>query len=160
MRAFWLEQGFGGTAPNHPLHPSESNPFDGQLLTASRRGSTMPKRDCGEQTMLKRMAPISAAAVMFGSVMPSQAAAAADRCGWYVVLGCSRSHSGAERILTKLGGEGVGGSAGAHVVDNSGLPNFTPGWWCVVDGPYSRRENAEEIAWKEAVPDAYSKNGC
>ena len=31
---------------------------------------------------------------------------------------------------------------------------------CVGDGPYASRWEAESIAWREAVPDAYVKAGC
>ena len=81
-------------------------------------------------------------------------------CGWYVILGCSRTHNGAWRTLNRLGGPGVGGWAGAQVVDTNNYPNFRNGWYCVADGPYPARWEAESIAWREAVRDAYVKAGC
>ncbi|NND48875.1 MAG: hypothetical protein HKN60_01340 [Rhizobiales bacterium] len=81
-------------------------------------------------------------------------------CGWYVILGCSRTQNGAWRTLNRLGGPGVGGWAGAQVVRTNDYPNFRNGWFCVADGPYSARWEAESIAWREAVPDAYVKAGC
>ena len=84
----------------------------------------------------------------------------AQACGWYVILGCSRTQRDAVRTLDRLGGPGVGGWAGARVVNTNQYPNFRNGWFCVADGPYATRADAESIAWKEAVPDAYVKNGC
>ena len=81
-------------------------------------------------------------------------------CGWYVILGCSRTQNGAWRTLNRLGGPGVGGWAGAQVVRTNDYPNFRNGWYCVADGPYPARWEAESIAWREAVPDAYVKAGC
>jgi hypothetical protein len=81
-------------------------------------------------------------------------------CGWYVILGCSRTSSGAFATLNRLGGPGVGGGAGTNVVNTNHYPNFRDGWYCVADGPYGSRAEAASIAWKEAVPDAYVKNGC
>ncbi|MEM1377276.1 MAG: hypothetical protein AAGG69_07790 [Pseudomonadota bacterium] len=81
-------------------------------------------------------------------------------CGWYVVLGCGKSRSGANRLLNELGGPFAGGGAGLTVANTSEYPNFRNGWQCVVDGPYSSRTQASQIAWTEAVPDAYVKSGC
>lgn len=81
-------------------------------------------------------------------------------CGWYYILGCSRTQGGAWATLNRLGGPGVGGWVGANVVHTNDYPNFRNGWWCVADGPYRSRGEAGSIAWKEAVPDAYVKSGC
>ncbi len=86
--------------------------------------------------------------------------AAAQMCGHYVVLGCFKNANQAFERLNWLGGPMAGGGAGSKVVDTNQFPNFRNGWFCAVDGPYASRAQALSIAWKEAVPDAYVKNGC
>ncbi|MEO0544100.1 MAG: hypothetical protein AAFY99_09820 [Pseudomonadota bacterium] len=81
-------------------------------------------------------------------------------CGWYVVLGCSQSFNGSARTMNNLGGPFAGGGAGLKVANTNEYPNFRNGWYCVVDGPYFSQGEAQSIAWAEAVPDAYVKNGC
>jgi hypothetical protein len=84
----------------------------------------------------------------------------AQACGHYVILGCFRALSAAQNRLAELGGPGVGGGAGTRVIDTDEYPNFSAGWFCVADGPYASKAGAMSIAWKEAVSDAYVKNGC
>lgn len=84
----------------------------------------------------------------------------AQACGWYIILGCTRGYRDAARILTNLGGPGVGGGAGTSVVDTNQYPNFRNGYFCVADGPYGSRSAAQSVAWNEAVRDAYVKNSC
>jgi hypothetical protein len=81
-------------------------------------------------------------------------------CGWYVVLGCGKSFNGATRTMNNLGGPYAGGGAGLSVANTNEYPNFRNGFYCVVDGPYQTQAQASSIAWVEAVPDAYVKNGC
>lgn len=81
-------------------------------------------------------------------------------CGWYVVLGCGKRAGDQENKLYDLGGPNAGGGAGLSVISTNNYPNFRPGYYCVVDGPYETPDQAESIAWAEAVPDAYVKNGC
>ena len=81
-------------------------------------------------------------------------------CGWYVVLGCSQSFDGSQQRMNQLGGPFAGGGAGLKVANTNEYPNFRNGWYCVVDGPYPSQGQAASIAWREAVPDAYVKNGC
>lgn len=123
---------------------------------------------------MDRVMGIAAAALISGWLAgPAGAAGADDRaapltmaqagggiCGWYVILGCSRRAEGAWATLDSLGGPGVGGWVGATVVNTDDYPNFRDGWYCVADGPYPTRDDAASIAWVEAVPDAYVKNGC
>lgn len=92
-------------------------------------------------------------------VLPASSAQA-QACGYYVILGCFKSRNEATGRLTALGGPGVGGFAGAHVINTNDYPNFRNGWWCVADGPYATRDEAMSLAWREVVPDAYVKNGC
>ena len=84
----------------------------------------------------------------------------AQACGHYIILGCFKSRSAARARLRSLGGSMVGGGAGTYVVNTDDYPNFRDGWYCVADGPYATRSEAESIAWKEAIPDAYVKSGC
>lgn len=81
-------------------------------------------------------------------------------CGWYVVLGCGKRVSDQKKKLGNLGGANAGGGAGLRVITTNDYANFRPGYYCVVDGPYPSQGEAESIAWTEAVPDAYVKNGC
>ncbi|KGF69279.1 hypothetical protein LL06_11820 [Hoeflea sp. BAL378] len=81
-------------------------------------------------------------------------------CGWYIILGCSKNQAAARRTLQQLGGPGVGGGAGAQVLDTSNMGGFRPGFFCVADGPYISSDDAGSVAWVEAVPDAYVKRGC
>lgn len=81
-------------------------------------------------------------------------------CGWYVVLGCSRDFNAARSTMDRLGGPMAGGGAGLKVANTSEYPNFRNGFFCTVDGPYVSESAAQSVAWNEAVPDAYVKNGC
>lgn len=81
-------------------------------------------------------------------------------CGWYIVLGCGTSFNGARNTMNNLGGPMAGGGAGLSVANTNEYPNFTNGFYCVVDGPYNSQSAAQSVAWNEAVRDAYVKNGC
>ncbi len=81
-------------------------------------------------------------------------------CGWYVILTCHKNRAGAIAKLNNLGGEGVGGQAGAKVINTNNFSGFRNGFYCVADGPYNSRGAASSIAWKEAEPSAYVKKGC
>jgi len=81
-------------------------------------------------------------------------------CGWYIILGCSKSRAAAKRTLIGLGGPMVGGGAGSRVLNTSDVDGFSNGFYCVADGPYISRDEASSVAWVEAVPDAYVKRGC
>ncbi|MEM1377797.1 MAG: hypothetical protein AAGG69_10455 [Pseudomonadota bacterium] len=73
-------------------------------------------------------------------------------CGWYVIMGCSVSYSSTR----ELAGNGF------LTIDTNDYPNFRDGWFCVAEGPYSRRSDANRFmtSIKSDVPDAYVKNGC
>lgn len=106
---------------------------------------------------------VLAAAILtlpFGAGLSPKMASAQSLCGHYVILGCFKTLTQAQNRLAQLGGPGVGGGAGSRVVNTNEYPNFRNGWFCVADGPYASRGQAMSIAWKEAVPDAYVKNGC
>ena len=89
-----------------------------------------------------------------------QGAARPATCGWYIVLTCHGNRNAARRSLNDLGGEGVGGQAGAKVINTNNFSGFNNGHYCVADGPYSSEDEAGGIAWREAVPSAYVKKGC
>ena len=84
----------------------------------------------------------------------------AQACGYYVILGCFRDANQAFERLNYIGGPGAGGGAGSQVLDTNQYPNFRNGWFCVGDGPYGSKQEAQSIAWSEMIPDAYVKNGC
>jgi len=81
-------------------------------------------------------------------------------CGWYIVLTCHGNRTAARRSLNDLGGEGVGGQAGAKIINTNNFSGFNNGYYCVADGPYGSQGEAGSIAWNEAVPGAYVKRGC
>ncbi|OJF93390.1 hypothetical protein [Pararhizobium antarcticum] len=81
-------------------------------------------------------------------------------CGWYVVLGCGKRATDQQNKRDDLGGPNAGGGAGLRVITTNDYANFRPGYYCVVDGPYANKSDAQSIAWAEAVPDAYVKKGC
>lgn len=83
-----------------------------------------------------------------------------NACGFYVVLGCGKDKTAIKEKMEFWGGPGAGGGAGMQVADTSEFPNFRDGFYCLIDGPYDSHMRASEVAWKEAVPDAYVKNGC
>jgi len=116
------------------------------------------------KTIAKRCAlMICAAVAMFAAMGPALAQTPgkdAEGCGWYVILGCARDANVAFDTLAKLGGHGVGGGAGANVLDTRFIGNFNPGYFCVADGPYISQSEASSVAWVEAVRDAYVKRGC
>lgn len=88
-------------------------------------------------------------------------AKAQDRlCGWYVVLGCERDEYKAERLLEKVRGIVLPGSAGTQKIESSDYPNFNPGFFCVVDGPFESEVRADNVHWNDMVPKAYVKQGC
>lgn len=84
----------------------------------------------------------------------------ADRCGWYIILGCFTNANAAFEQLAGFGGHGIGGGAGTNVLDTRFVGNFNPGYFCIADGPYVSQDDASSVAWVEAVPDAYVKRGC
>lgn len=103
---------------------------------------------------------LAAALVVSTLTITTPQTAEAQVCGHYIILGCFKNANQAFSRLNQLGGPMVGGGAGTNVVDTNQYPNFRNGWYCVADGPYASRAQAMSIAWKEAVPDAYVKNGC
>lgn len=113
--------------------------------------------------------PIAAAIAALASVVISVSGAPARAqspgfdargCGWYIILGCSKSRSAAKQQLIDLGGPMVGGGAGSRVLNTSDVGGFNNAFYCVADGPYISSDDASSVAWVEAVPDAYVKHGC
>ena len=79
----------------------------------------------------------------------------AQACGWYAISVCTRGRGGAGRAANTYGG---------YVIDSSSAeyPNFSPGWYCAVDGPMGKRaanQRKREMR-QDGASSAYIKNGC
>ena len=74
----------------------------------------------------------------------------AQACGWYAIVGCSRSSSDAASIAPQ----------GTYVIDTNFYPNFSNGWFCAVDGPYPSRSAVPLGHWRQFRGDAYVKSAC
>ena len=79
----------------------------------------------------------------------------AQVCGWFAIYHCSRGYQEAASVAGRYRG---------FVVDSSDprLPNFRPGWYCVVEGPTSR---SQALAWagyarRDGYSTAYAKSSC
>ena len=98
---------------------------------------------------------LAAAAMLTGvAAIDTTSAKASDRIAgdYFAIGGCFQSRSAARKWARRLG---------AEVVRTDDYPNFNPGWWCAVQGPFIRDE-AEY--WKSgfrrnSVGDAYVKGG-
>lgn len=128
--------------------------------------------------ILCRVAAVAALVAGAGLVAPAQAsqesmlspsrphAAAPQRmqlaqnCGWFVIGTCSRSRRDAQRAADEEGG------GNGYVISTSSreYPNFRPGYYCVVEGPFDREGQAERALsrWRRAgAPrSSYIKNAC
>ena len=71
-------------------------------------------------------------------------------CGYYVISGCYRSSSSARRRARRIGGYVVNTSSRA-------FPNFRPGYFCAVFGPYSYGTARRKSRY---IKPSYVKNGC
>ena len=94
------------------------------------------------------------------SALYSEQSAAANACGWYIMLHCGKSAAAAKAKFTDLGGQYAGGGAGLKVINTNSYTNLRKGLLCTVDGPYDTSALASAVSWKEAVADAYVKKGC
>ncbi|MEC9342281.1 MAG: hypothetical protein VYD64_00395 [Pseudomonadota bacterium] len=74
----------------------------------------------------------------------------AQACGWYAIVGCTRSWNGTQSIAPQ----------GTSVIDTNLYPNFSNGWFCAADGPYARRDDVPIWHWKQFRADAYVKSAC
>ena len=102
--------------------------------------------------------PAAIASLLLCASVPS--AAAEDVCGWYVVLGCDRSAAAMEKKRAVIAALADDGTTWTKVVDTGDYPNFRDGWYCLVDGPFATRGEAEALDWGETVGETYVKNGC
>ena len=101
------------------------------------------------------LSAIAAATVMAGiaafNTAPAQASdgIAGD---YFAIGGCFQSRSAANKRARQLG---------AEVVRTDDYPNFNPGWWCAVQGPFIRDEaNYWRSEFRRrGVGDAYVKSG-
>ncbi len=103
------------------------------------------------------------ALALTGTAHAQSAASAPERmriaqaCGWYAITSCTRSLRSAQVFARRMGT--------GRVIDTSSpaFPNFSPGFYCVADGPMPRHRalNAARIWRHEGVaPDAYAKSAC
>jgi hypothetical protein len=79
----------------------------------------------------------------------------AQVCGWFAIYYCSRGYQDAAAFAGRYRG---------FVIDSSDprLPNFRPGWYCVVEGPTSRSQALEWAAYarRDGYSTAYAKSSC
>jgi hypothetical protein len=74
---------------------------------------------------------------------------AANICGWYAIFQCARSPN-------NVGGPG-------RTINTNNYPNFAPGWFCRVLGPFGSRTEAQFSVNRGSVYNGgqgYVKNGC
>ena len=97
------------------------------------------------------LAPLAIAAVVITGTAAEAAASTFRGCGFYVIMGCTKSQSGARRIAN-----------GGPVVRTNDYPNFRNGWYCAAEGPFASRYKADSFLFQVegSIPDAYVKNGC
>jgi hypothetical protein len=76
------------------------------------------------------------------SARPAGSFEIAQACGWYAVFECDHSRS--------LGGPG-------YVIWTSNYPNFRPGWYCKVMGPFDSQGEASGAARRNG---GYAKSAC
>ena len=74
---------------------------------------------------------------------------------WYAIMACSTSRGEANRWSSS---HGVG-----RVINTSSdeFPNFTAGYYCVVEGPMSQGQaQATARSYRGISPTSYAKSGC
>jgi hypothetical protein len=74
---------------------------------------------------------------------------------WYAIMACSTSRAEANRWANN---HGVG-----YVINTSSdeFPNFTRGYFCVVEGPMGQSEaQATARSYRNISPTSYAKRGC
>jgi hypothetical protein len=123
----------------------------------------------GEKFMLKNLliaiAVVGAPALAAGAALESQPApriAAPDSAKvrvaqscWYAIMACSTSRGEASAWTRR---HGVG-----RVINTSSdeFPGFTPGYYCVVEGPMGQgRAQATARSYRGISPTSYAKSGC
>ena len=74
----------------------------------------------------------------------------AQACGWYVISGCYRKWSQANTRSQKIGAYVVNTSSAAY-------PNFRPGYFCAVFGPYDKSTARSKSRY---IKPSYIKNAC
>ncbi len=83
----------------------------------------------------------------------------AQACGWYVIYMCSRSKLEAENWSYQR--EAI--NSYTIYTNRSQYPNFTPGYYCAVDGPMDRESavrSANQAQGYGTAPTAYAKSAC
>jgi hypothetical protein len=110
------------------------------------------------------VASVLAVAGIFGGVAastperagpPQKGTQLAQVCGWFAIYYCSRGYQDAARFAGRYRG---------FVIDSSDprLPNFRPGWFCVVEGPTGRSQALSWAAYarRDGHSTAYAKSSC
>jgi hypothetical protein len=107
-------------------------------------------------------APALAAGATVEPLQPAPRLAAEDgarirmaQACWYAIMACSTSRAEANRWSSS---HGVG-----RVINTSSdeFPNFTAGYYCVVEGPMSQsRAQATAAGYRRISPTSYAKSGC
>jgi len=126
-------------------------------------------RNTREKFMLKNLliatALVGAPTLAAGNALQSQPAPSiatetgtkvrvAQAC-WYAIMACSTSRAEANRWSNN---NGVG-----YVINTSSdeFPNFTPGYYCVVEGPMGQGQaQATARSYRNISPTSYAKSGC
>ena len=87
---------------------------------------------------------------------PDASVRIAQACGWYAIFSCTRSRRSAWRFSDN---HDIG-----YVINtgDSDYPNFRRGYYCVVEGPMSRKRAQRQArrARRDFAPTAYVKNAC
>ena len=105
------------------------------------------------------LAALSLPALLTTSALAQQAPGTpnirvAQAC-WYAIMACSTSRGEAIRWSNN---NGVG-----RVINTSSdeFPNFTPGYYCVVEGPMGQGQaQATARRYRGISPTSYAKSGC
>ena len=106
---------------------------------------------------------IGVPALAVGATIQSQPAPRAEtgakvqvaQACWYAIMLCSKSRAEATRWSNN---NGIG-----YVINTSSdeFPNFTPGYYCVVEGPMGQsRAQSTANGYRGISPTAYAKRGC
>jgi len=118
------------------------------------------------RNLLVALAVIAAPALAAGATVPpfqpGPGIAAEDgtrtrvaQACWYAIMACSTSRAEANRWSTS---HGVG-----RVINTSSdeFPNFTAGYYCVVEGPMGQGQaQATARSYRGISPTSYAKRGC
>jgi hypothetical protein len=98
---------------------------------------------------------LMAAAAPARAVEPDAPVVKVQACGWYSIMTCVTDPGAARRWSARYGT--------GYVIDTSSnaYPNFRPGFFCVVNGPFGRSQALQDAdANRDIAPTAYAKSAC